>query len=297
MCELFAINGRRDVRADGYLTEFFGHGVQNPHGWGVALRVDRLADAPDVRGRETIADDEHGLLLRWREPVEASSSALARELVSSPLTARHLLAHIRKATCATLSRENCHPFVGMDVTGRTWAMVHNGVLFNEGMLWGYERRTAGQTDSERTLLFLLDVLDEASLRNEGSLGFEKTFDALSEAIGQLGNLNKLNLILDDGQFTFVHTNTDEPTLHYREATGIDGRTCATMFATTSLGGEGERDAWRPVPRNRLLAYRDGRLVRASVPHGNVFCDAILTARRALGGIWEPQSGPLTSRSS
>lgn len=291
MCELFAVNSATPVRVNRYLTEFFGHSHANPHGWGVSLRTS---------AEDTVGDD--GVIL-WREPLPAYESALAARLLSRPMETRHLQAHIRKATCGTLDVANCHPFLATDVTGRSWTLIHNGILFNEGLLWGYERRELGQTDSERILLFLMDVIDEAAARQGGRLSFIDTFDVLAEAITQLGNHNKLNLILDDGVYTYVHTNTSEVTLYAREVkgekacmgntkgTGSDTRgtasTSGIVFSTFPLGGEDERGTWHPVPRHRLIAYENGRLRRTSAPHGNVFCEAILNAYRALADVWDP----------
>jgi len=272
MCELFALNSASPLLANDYLTEFYGHSRQHPHGWGLTYRVDDRLN--------------HGVL-RWREPLPAYQSQLLPTLLASPIRATHLQAHIRKATCGSLTTPNCHPFHETDLMGRDWTLIHNGILFNEGMLWGYEDREAGDTDSERVMLFLMDVLDEATLRSGGILGFEQTFQALTGAISQLGNLNKLNLILDDGTYTYVHTNSDQVTLRYRQL-GPD----AVVISTEPLGPLDKRDLWRPVPSNRLIAFRDGRLVRASVPHGNVFCEAILEARKALtGSLWDPQADP------
>ena len=130
------------------------------------------------------------------------------------------------------------------------------------------------------MLFLLDVLDEAAMRTGGAPDFNGTFDALAGALSQISNLNRLNLIMDDGTYTYVHTNTSEDTLNYRQLSED-----AIVFSTKPLGGDTEKDLWKPVPRNRLIAYRDGRLVRTSAPHGYTFCEAILDLRKKFGDAW------------
>jgi len=197
------------------------------------------------------------------------------------LAGRRLEAHIRFSTAGRLCEENCHPFRGEDISGRNWTLIHNGILFNEGLLASYDLKEVGETDSERTMLFLLDVLDETALRS-GRLDFDTTFSALASAIGQISNLNRLNLILDDGTYTYVHTNTSEDTLHYRQLADD-----AIVISTQPLGDESERELWRPVPRNRLIAYRDGRIVRTSKPHGYVFCEALLELRKIYPTITSP----------
>lgn len=270
MCELFAVNAARPVECNRYLSEFFTHSHENPDGWGLCWRDD------DSLGE---ANPEADIVL-WREPVPAYTSELIPALLSHPIAARRLEAHIRRATGCEPSAENCHPFIGSDVSGREWTMIHNGILFNEELLAGYERREKGQTDSERTMLFLLDVLDEAAML-AGKLDFDTTFSALASALSQISNLNRLNLILDDGTYTYVHTNTSEDTLHFRQLADDE-----IVFSTKPLGGEEEEGLWKPVPKNRLIAYRDGQLIRTSAPHGYVFCEAILELRRKFGDSWQ-----------
>ncbi|WP_249113828.1 class II glutamine amidotransferase [Atopobium sp. oral taxon 416] len=196
------------------------------------------------------------------------------------MEACRLEAHIRFSTGGEQCAENCHPFRDSDISGREWTLIHNGILFNEELPAGYDRREQGETDSERTMLFLLDVLDEAALRAGGALDFEGTFNALAGALSQIPNLNRLNLIMDDSSYTYVHTNTSEDTLHFRQLADD-----AIVFSTKPLRGEAEKALWKPVPRNRLIAYHDGHLVRTSVPHGYTFCEAILDLRRKFGDAW------------
>ncbi|MCI1792554.1 MAG: class II glutamine amidotransferase [Olsenella sp.] len=269
MCELFAINSGRPVLANAYLREFYTHSHDNPHGWGLSWR--------DDHGKP--GDPEADVVL-WREPIPAYGSALLPKILDQPVEACRLEAHIRFSTCGTQSVENCHPFLGSDISGREWTLIHNGILFNEELLAGYERIECGETDSERAMLFLLDVLDEATMRTDGALDFNGTFDALASALSQISNLNRLNLIMDDGTYTYVHTNTSEDTLNFRQLSDD-----AIVFSTKPLGGDAEKDLWKPVPRNRLIAYRDGRLVRASAPHGYTFCEAILDLRKKFGDAW------------
>lgn len=269
MCELFAVNASKPVEVNRYLAEFYSHSHQHPDGWGICWRDEsggqRGASAP---------------IVRYREPVPAYTSSFLPQLLERPIAARRLEAHIRRATGTPRITDNCHPFVGSDMSGREWTLIHNGILFNEELLAGYDRVEHGDTDSERTMLFLLDVLDEATLRNGGELDFGGRFEALAGALSQISNLNRLNLIIDDGDYTYVHTNTSEDTLSFRQL-GPD----AIVFSTQPLGGAQEADQWRPVPRNRLIAYRDGRLVRTSVPHGYVFCEALVDLYHKYGDEW------------
>ncbi len=278
MCELFAVNAAAPVEVNAYLAEFFSHSKKHKDGWGITWRQEATVHSPAAGASEVAEDDSHVFL--HREPVPAWTSAYIPELLARPLASARLEAHIRLSTCGNTVRENCHPFYGTDVSGREWTLIHNGILFNEELLATYDLKEAGQTDSERALLFLLDVVDEAAVRSGGLLDFPIRFQALSGAVSQISNLNRLNLIIDDGEYTYVHTNTNVDTLHFRQLAED-----AIVFSTQPLGGEAEAALWQPVPKNRLIAYKNGRLVRTSTPHGYVFCEAILDLRRKFGDDW------------
>ncbi|MGN0286481.1 MAG: class II glutamine amidotransferase [Atopobiaceae bacterium] len=275
MCELFAVNAKSPVVVNDYLREFYSHSIHHPHGWGLALR--------DSEGStislESSAQREGGITL-YKEPVAAYQSQLLARLLDQPIAGSHITGHIRNSTCGKQTRENCHPFIATDMFGTEWSMAHNGILFNEELSWSYDRRESGETDSERAMLFFLDCLDEAGLRKGAPLDFDDRFDALASAIAQFSNLNRLNVILSDGTYTYVHTNTDKYTLWYRQLPD------AVVISTHPLGGEDERPQWKPVPQYRLIAFKDGRIVRTSAPHGYVFCEAILELRKVFGDDWQ-----------
>lgn len=242
VCELFAVSAAAPVDVSRYLHCFFQHSVRHPHGWGVSWQ------------------DRDKVVLH-KEPVRAIDSAFARELVSHPVTHAHLLAHIRLATCGRSSYENCHPFVHTDYDGLEWMMVHNGTIFNDALITGYDRHETGDTDSERIILFLTDLLNTAELRYGNTLDFEGRFEALNNAIVRLSNGNKLNIILDDGENLYVHTNTMSHTLYMKRESG------ATLFSTQALD---DSTLWQPVPTAQLQVYRAGELVRQAPAHSNIF---------------------------
>ena len=217
MCELFAVNAARPVRVNAYLEEFFSHSRKHKDGWGITWRescTNTAVPAQTLPKPEGHGDDSDVYL--YREPVAAWTSTAMGEFCAHAIDSCRLEAHIRLSTCGNTVRENCHPFYATDISGREWTLIHNGILFNEELLATYDRKEAGQTDSERALLFLIDVVNEAAMRSVGDLGFDTRFQALSEAIAQISNLNRLNLIIDDGEYTYVHTNTNVDTLYFRQ---------------------------------------------------------------------------------
>ena len=168
--------------------------------------------------------------------------------------------------------EGCRALGDREGMALAWAMLR----------YGYEGVERGKTDSERAMLFFMDCLDEATLRRGGRLDFAGRFDALASAIAQYSNLNRLNVILSDGTYTYVHTNTDIVTLRYRSVP----ESGTTVVATTPLGAPEEATLWRPVPQYRLVAFRGDEIVRMSKPHVYVFAEAILALRKAYGDSWQ-----------
>lgn len=235
MCELFAANLQHPQALNSQLSTFFGDATMHPHGWGLAVR-----------------ESDNALVLH-KEARRATDSRLLKSLLSEPVEASHVLAHIRYATAGHVSYHNTHPFVGTDAEGTNWAFIHNGSIFHQDLIRPYTCKARGQSDSERVLLYLLDAINGAN--RDAAPGPNTRFDALSHAFAMLSRGNKLNVILDDGTYTYVHTNTEDTTLYYQESQ--DG----LLFCTRPLDEQG----WQPVPKCRLLAYRDGRLVQEAAP--------------------------------
>jgi glutamine amidotransferase len=245
MCELYAINSKRTVRANAQLKEFFADSPFHPHGWGLAWY-------------------EGEVLQLHKEPLTAVDSAYLNYLLEEPVRASRLVAHIRNATRGVVSFENCHPFVGRDMTGRIRIIAHNGTILNDGLLQGYDQWISGQTDSEQVVLFLMDVINEATIRIGRALDADERAVVLAQAVETLSDFNKLNLVIDDGQRTYVHTNTELDTLFVRQTTST------AFFCTRPLGTRG----WDPVPHCRLISYEDGRMVRIAPKHNHSFNDEL-----------------------
>lgn len=241
MCELFALSAGHSVEIGGLLTTFFSHSPDHPHGYGLALYPS--GEKPRIT----------------KEPVRACDSGTLREFLRSGVSARHALAHIRYATIGNVREENCQPYAALSAAGRWCTLIHNGTIFDYPPLDRYYRLQRGDSDSERILLWLLDLLREEELKLGREAGEEERFRLFERAASSCSRGNKLNLIFRYGGVLYVHTNCRE-TLFVRR--GKD----ASIFATVPLD-EGE---WEPVPLMRLLAFRDGELIRSGQFHGNEY---------------------------
>lgn len=242
MCELFGVSAKTEFTANGYLEAFYSRSDNHPHGWGLAR----------VLGNKAVID---------KERVNASNSEYLRELLKKPVTSKIILAHIRYATIGNVEYRNCHPFTGKDLSGKRWTLVHNGTIFDFPPLNPYVKKQKGDTDSERILLYLIDVINAAQNKKGEKLNFSETFELLDKTITEMSKGNKLNLIFTDGSYLFVHTNCKD-TLHYLKCGG------ALIFATKPL----DKDNWQDVPFTRLLAFRNGKLVKSGTAHSNVYIE-------------------------
>lgn len=90
---------------------------------------------------------------------------------------------------------------------------------------------------------------------------EKRFWLLDELVADMAKGNKLNLIISDGEYMYVHTNY-ENSLHFQKQKG------QVMFSTEPLG----RDVWEPVSMTTLCAWKNGELIYTGTDHGQVFED-------------------------
>ena len=237
MCELFGVSADRKIPVNDYLEVFFGHSVEHHNGWGLAL-----------------LDDGHVSV--EKEPVRAVDSRYLKNRLTGKITTSCCMAHIRKATVGDVSFSNTHPFVRTDDSGRKWVLVHNGTIFESEETNIYVHVQEGTTDSERVLFYIVDSVNR--LISDGLEG-EQKIHLINECIHRLTPGNKLNFLLCDGEYMYVHKN--EPGTMFRLTSG---RTA--VFSTHPL----DDSDWEEVPQNRLLVYRDGELIHEASPHENTY---------------------------
>lgn len=243
MCELFGSCSKERKQINSYLKEFYSHSSRHPHGWGLACMQD------------------HNVTLE-KESLQASKSHYLKERLSQPIRATAALGHIRYATIGHVEYLNCHPYSLKDSSGRRWILTHNGTIFDYPPLSRFQAVQSGSTDSERILLYLVEQMDEKQKLLGRALSAEERFLLLDEIISDMARGNKLNLLICDEEYLYVHTNYAN-SLYYLEKDG------QILFATTPLSEED----WQRVPFTTLLAYRDGRLIRKGTDHQNEYKDS------------------------
>lgn len=240
ICELFGISANRRIEVNTYLKEFFNHSISNPNGWGMA-----------VLDNENISIE--------REPLRAKDSMYLKNRLSAKVKTSRLMAHIRKATVGHVNFSNTHPFIKRDESGRTWVLVHNGTIFDAPHMNHYRFIQEGETDSERILFYLVNEINKGLEENFGSFDTNERFLVIDKMVRDLSKGNKLNLMIYDGDYFYVHKNQHE-TLYYKEEKG------ATYFSTSPL----DDTEWTEFPLNQLNIYKNGQLVYTGTKHNNTY---------------------------
>lgn len=237
MCELFGVNTPGKIQLNHLLDVFFSHGDKHPHGWGMAFF-------------------ENGTVQMEKQAVTATKSARLREYKNQRIISDCMIAHIRLATKGNMEYENCHPFIRKDEMGRTWTLAHNGTIFEGEMMDSYFYVQEGQTDSERILYLLADRMNDRYRENGYPLDASERFRVVDDLICEIANGNKLNLLLFDGEYLYVHTNC-------RNSLYLSRRYGGYVFSTVPLDGQ----VWKPLPLNTLLAFQNGKLMQTGTDHG------------------------------
>lgn len=241
MCELFCFNSETPIKINEVLECFYSHSERHPHGWGLA----------NIKSDDYFID---------KEPVKASDSEHLKEILASPIVGNNIFAHIRLATMGKLVTSNCHPFFGRDNGGRCWVLMHNGTIFDYPELDKYLELQKGTTDSEKVLLFIIDKINEFESKKGDISTIEERFGLLEEIMSDMSRNNKMNIMISDGELTYVHTNMKD-SLHYlRDEKGL--------FITSCPIDEDEN--WHVMELNKLYGLKDGKIIFEGEDHGHEF---------------------------
>lgn len=242
MCEIFGASLEYKTEINSYLKAFYHHSNEHPHGWGLALM-------------------DHTNTMIEKEPLQASKSHYLKSRLSVPIEVKTAFAHIRYATVGNVEYSNCHPYTMTDNSGRRWTMVHNGTIFDFDPLSKFCQVQTGNTDSERILYYIVEQVNNKEEEGK-TLTFEERFELLDSIFIRLSKGNKLNVLLFDGEYLYVHTNYKESLFYLKKKEGV-------LFSTKPLSQE----SWKPVTFTTLLAYQDGKQILSGTNHKNEFIES------------------------
>ena len=232
MCEIFCFNSDKPKQINECLECFYNHSENHPHGWGLA----------------NMQPDE--FVIR-KEPIKAACSQHLKEILSNPLVSKNVFAHIRLATMGEIISPNCHPFIELDDNNRSWMLIHNGTIFDYPPLDKYREIETGNTDSERILLYIIDNVNKFEEAKGAPSTIKERFNLLAELIEKMAEGNKLNLMIYDGDLTYIHSNMNDE---------------GFLVASTPVTD----DEWKPAELNKLFGIIDGNIIFESEEHDSEF---------------------------
>jgi len=220
---------------------FYNHSEEHPHGWGLA----------------TMQSDEFVIT---KEPIKATCSQHLKNILSNPIIGKNVFAHIRLATVGEIISPNCHPFIEADDNNRSWMLIHNGTIFDYPELDQYKDSENGDTDSERILLYIIDQINDFEQQKSAPSTIKERFNLLTEIVSKLSKNNKLNLMIHDGDLTYIHSNMKESLYYLKNEEGF-------LVASTPLSDD---ENWMQVELNKLFGLIDGNIIFESEQHNNEF---------------------------
>ena len=155
---------------------------------------------------------------------------------------------------------NCHPFIEADDNNRSWMLIHNGTIFDYPELDKYTDKENGDTDSERILLYIIDKINEFESSKGAPSTIKERFNLLTDIVEDLSKNNKLNLMIYDGDLTYIHSNMRNSLYYLKSDEGF-------MVASTPLNDD---ENWKEVELNKLFGLIDGNIIFESEEHENEF---------------------------
>ena len=241
MCEIFCFNSNTPKQINECLECFYNHSEDHPHGWGLA----------------TMKSNE--FVIR-KEPIKATCSQNLKDILSHPVVGKNVFAHIRLATVGEIISPNCHPFIEADDNNRSWMLIHNGTIFDYPELDKYTDKENGDTDSERILLYIIDKINEFESSKGAPSTIKERFNLLTDIVEDLSKNNKLNLMVYDGDLTYIHSNMRNSLYYLKSDEGF-------LVASTPLNDD---ENWKEVELNKLFGLIDGNIIFESEEHENEF---------------------------
>ena len=261
MCELFGLASNLATTVNLSMRALAKRGNLADHlgdGWGIAFHA---------------GDD----VLLIKEPKPAGESAWVGFLETQHVSARIVLAHIRRATQGEVSLRNTQPFM-RELGGRMHVFAHNGRL--DGIERYFEQtskqfRLVGSSDSEAAFCILMDRM--APLWNDAATppSAAQRLAVVAGVAATMRDLGPANFLYADGDLLFAHghrrtqpdgtvkppgltmltrTCASDPDTGAASGVGLGDAQVLTLFASVPL----TQEAWQPLLNGQIVVVANGQ---------------------------------------
>lgn len=228
MCELFGFNSSTPQNITQELKTFFDHSDHNKDGWGL------------------FRDDHNKVLLK--EPVMAVKSCKLKQYLKNMTPSSNCIAHIRFGTHGSVSYDNCHPFQLKDISGRTWTLAHNGVVYDETEeVRSFAKIQNGGTDSERLLHLLIKRMN-VMLKAYPRMPLLQRCREVELILEEMHYMGWVNLLLWDEEALYAFCNR-AGTLCYSIEEG------SVMFSSKPICQD--KHKWVSMHELSFMVFREG----------------------------------------
>lgn len=206
----------------------------------------------------------------------AVKSPVAELVRNYPIKSRNVIAHIRKATQGNVTLENAHPFM-RELWGRHWIFAHNGDLKDFNPTLTGQFTPVGDTDSELSFCYLLNVLWQRFGTNEPSTA--QIAEILAEISPQIAEFGTFNFILSNGKALFTYATTK---LHwlvreypFKPAQLIDidvevdfsqVTTPEDRVAVITTEPLTQNEQWTQYQAGELIVFKHGQVISQKITH-------------------------------
>jgi predicted glutamine amidotransferase len=250
MCRMFGVRATEPAPLQGSLLEDDNalrlQSKDHPDGWGIGYYADR-------------GEPPSPLVIRSVSPAFADEEFDAEV---RRISARTVVAHVRRASCGPVSLANTHPFHH----GR-WLFAHNGTVHGFEQSRGrieaeidadLRKLLVGDTDSERCFLLLLSrlrvdlPLDQPRSPAQMARALLSTVEVVRAHSDQASEPpSSLTFILSDGVSLLAYRNGRS--LHYKLAR-LPGGTGSSPLVELSVASEviSAAQSWAEVPEGGLV---------------------------------------------
>lgn len=234
MCMLFGFTGDKSYDLSKIISAFLKNSTRHPHGWGIASYNNGFT-----------------LVKEAKAAYKSNYSRITAESISSNL----VIAHIRYATIGEKSYLNTHPFI-QDINNTEWVLAHNGSIKSPIL---NVVSSHGDTDSEKILSYLKQELN----KNINYNSLQSKVKCVERVIKELSCYGKLNLLISDGEYLYIHSNYRNSLYQYNLKERV-------FFATKPIEGILNNGKWENVQLNTLLVYKNGKRIYTGIPHHNEY---------------------------